>query len=82
MEWVLVELNNGHKMPILGIGTFSGFEAEKPMTTSEVRSFKWYLGKGPSMYFVSKRSGWVDFEKHNFFADIQNCIGWVGQKRS
>jgi hypothetical protein len=40
MEWVLVELNNGYKMPILGIGTFSGFEAEKPMTTSEVRSFK------------------------------------------
>jgi hypothetical protein len=39
-ESALVELNNGNKMPILGIGTFSGFEAEKPMTTSEVRSFK------------------------------------------
>ena len=44
IEWVLVELNNGQKMPILGIGTFSGFEAEKPMTTSEAVTFALKIG--------------------------------------
>jgi len=31
-------------MPILGIGTFSGFEAEKPMTTSEAVTFALKIG--------------------------------------
>ncbi len=28
-------LNNGQKMPMLGIGTFDGFGDKKPMTTAE-----------------------------------------------
>ena len=34
-----LELNNGRKMPALGIGTFTGFVADKPMTTSEAVTF-------------------------------------------
>ena len=31
----LLTLNNGQQMPTLGIGTFDGFGANKPVTTSE-----------------------------------------------
>lgn len=31
-------LNNGEKMPKLGIGTFAGFEANKPMTITQAVS--------------------------------------------
>lgn len=31
----MLTLNNGRQMPQLGIGTFSGFEDNKPMTTTE-----------------------------------------------
>ena len=39
-----VELNNGQKMPILGIGTFTGFDADKPMTTSEAVTYALKIG--------------------------------------
>jgi len=37
-------LNNGRKMPVLGIGTFTGFVADKPMTTSEAVTFALKIG--------------------------------------
>ena len=39
-----LELNNGRKMPALGIGTFTGFVANKPMTTSEAVTFALKIG--------------------------------------
>ena len=39
-----LELNNGRKMPVLGIGTFTGFVADKPMTTSEAVTFALKIG--------------------------------------
>ena len=39
-----VELNDGQKMPVLGIGTFTGFDADKPMTTSEAVTYALKVG--------------------------------------
>jgi hypothetical protein len=30
--------------------------------------------KGPSLDYVSKKTGWLDFENGIFFSDIQYCI--------
>jgi hypothetical protein len=46
--------------------------------------------KVPSLYYVSKRTGWVGrwVQKKVIFADVQYCIyadimgGWVGLKKS
>jgi len=40
----MVELNNGNKMPVLGIGTFAGFDPCKSMTTSEAVSLALEVG--------------------------------------
>ena len=43
------------------------------------------VGKGPSLYYVSKGTGWVGSEKWQFllmFSTIYADVGWVGQKKS
>ena len=38
-------------------------------------------GKGPSLYYVSKETGWVGSEKLQFllmFSTIYADVGWVG----
>ena len=54
----------------------------------ENREEKWKSGiptqgMGPSLYYVSKGTGWVGLEKWQFllmFSTIYDDIGWVGQK--
>jgi hypothetical protein len=41
--------------------------------------------KGPSLYYVSKETGWVGSENWQFlpmFSTISADEGWVGQKKS
>ena len=40
----MVVLNNGNQMPVLGIGTFAGFDPCKSMTTSEAVSLALEVG--------------------------------------
>ena len=42
-------------------------------------------GKGPSLYYVSKETGWVGSEKGQLlltFSTIHASVGWVGQKKT
>ena len=69
---------NENLLPRFASVTTERLDFQKSMKTMSDK-----VNKGPSLYYVSKRTGWVGSGKWQFFADIQYYLcrrrvsGWV-----